>query len=309
VDRRPRLLTAVALGVMAACGSACAGDNGGSSSTPAQTTAIHAVPPTSPSSTATSETVLTPTTVAVAPVAADSPAGLAAQITEAERAIRNPSTAAADLARAGQTQQLVYGRLSVREEWQTEVRALVPSDVQPLVEANLRAVTDLARQAAADVAAHGGASTEPPDWRIVAPPPPTELLAEYRAAEAATGVPWQYLAAIHFVETRMGRIQGNSIAGAQGPMQFIPSTWEIYGEGGDINNTHDAILAAARLLRTNGAPSDMASALYSYNPSNRYVRAVSVYAEQIMADERAYLGYYHWQVYFGSRLLPEGYGT
>ena len=143
----------------------------------------------------------------------------------------------------------------------------------------------------------------------MAPLPAAELLAEYRAAEAATGVPWQYLAAVHFVETRMGRIRGNSVAGAQGPMQFIPSTWEIYGAGGDINDTHDAILAAARLLRANGAPSDMASALYAYNPSRRYVRAVTSYAEQMMADERAYLGYYHWQVYYGGRLLPEGYGS
>ena len=32
-------------------------------------------------------------------------------------------------------------------------------------------------------------------------------------------------------------------------------------------------------------------------------------AEQIRNDERVYLGYYHWQVYFGSRLLPEGFGS
>ena len=253
--------------------------------------------------------MVTSTTIAGPPVAAETPAGLAAQITDAERAIRNPSTPTAGLARAGHTQQVVYGRLSVREEWQAEVLALVPADLQPPVDANLRAVTDLARQAAADVAAHGGPTRELPDWRIVSPPPPDELLAEYRSAEAATGAPWQYLAAIHFVETRMGRIRGNSVAGAQGPMQFIPTTWEIYGEGGDINNTHDAIHAAARMLRRNGAPSDMASALYSYNPSNRYVRAVSIYADLIRADERVYLGYYHWQVYFGSRLLPEGYGS
>ena len=213
------------------------------------------------------------------------------------------------LARAGHTQQVVYGRLSVREEWQAEVLGLVPSDLQPIVDANIRAVTDLARQASADAAAHGGSSGQLPDWRIVTPPPPGELLAEYRSAEAATGVPWQYLAAIHFVETRMGRIRGTSVAGAQGPMQFIPTTWDIYGEGGDINNTHDAIHAAARMLRANGAPSNMTSALYSYNPSNRYVRAITLYAEQIAADERAYLGYYHWQVYFGSRLLPEGFGS
>jgi hypothetical protein len=267
--------------------------------TPApSTTAV----PTTPAPTTT-------TTAAGPPVAADSPAGLAAQITEVERSIRNPSTPDAVLARAGHTQQLAYRRLAARTEWQAEVLTLLPPDIGPVVDANLQAATDLTRQASADAAANGGGTTELPDWRIVTPPPPAELLAEYRSAEAATGAPWEFLAAIHFVETRMGRIRGNSVAGAQGPMQFIPTTWDIYGEGGDINNTHDAIHAAARMLANNGAPSNMATALYSYNPSNRYVRAVSIYAEQIRNDERAYLGYYHWQVYFGSRLLPEGFGS
>jgi membrane-bound lytic murein transglycosylase B len=36
-------------------------------------------------------------------------------------------------------------------------------------------------------------------------------------------------------------------------MQFLPSTWRRYGHGGDIQATADAILAAARLLRANGA--------------------------------------------------------
>jgi membrane-bound lytic murein transglycosylase B len=106
----------------------------------------------------------------------------------------------------------------------------------------------------------------------------------------------------------MGRIRGTSTAGAQGPMQFLPSTWDIYGEGGDINSNHDAILAAGRLLQDRGAPDDMGAALYAYNPSPRYVRAVTVHAEQIRAEPRTYLGYYHWQVYYGETLLPEGWG-
>jgi membrane-bound lytic murein transglycosylase B len=146
-----------------------------------------------------------------------------------------------------------------------------------------------------------------PRWRIVAPPPAGQLLAAYRAAEAEQAVPWEYLAAIHLVETRMGRIRGTSSAGAQGPMQFLPSTWKRYGRGGDIQATDDAIGAAARLLDANGAPADMAAALYAYNPSRRYVRAVSAYARQIRANPRAYLGYYHWQVFYGDTLLPEGY--
>lgn len=308
MDRRARWFISGALSLAAACGSSGSGDRAGVSRV-TEGTRVDGTVRTDTSTTATTTAVTTSTTVAGPPVAADSPAGLAAQLTEAERAIRNPSLPASALARAGQTQQVGYARLSVREVWQAEVLALVPPDIQPIVDANTRAASDLARQTSADAAAQGGPSRELPDWRIVTPPPPEELLAEYRSAEAATGAPWQYLAAIHFVETRMGRIRGNSSAGAQGPMQFIPTTWDIYGDGGDINNTHDAIHAAARMLRANGAPSNMTSALYSYNQSNRYVRAVTLYAEQIAADERAYLGYYHWQVYFGSRLLPEGFGA
>jgi hypothetical protein len=51
----------------------------------------------------------------------------------------------------------------------------------------------------------------------------------------------------------------------------------------------------------------MAAALYAYNPSRRYVRAVRAYASQLRANRRAYLGYYHWQVFYGDTLLPEGY--
>jgi membrane-bound lytic murein transglycosylase B len=108
----------------------------------------------------------------------------------------------------------------------------------------------------------------------------------------------------------MGRIRGTSIAGAQGPMQFMPATWAMYGKG-DINDTRDAILAAARYLRAGGAPNNMSRALYSYNPSDRYVRAVSTYAEVMVSDPDAYWRYYHWQVYFltknGDTLLPIGY--
>ena len=81
----------------------------------------------------------------------------------------------------------------------------------------------------------------------------------------------------------MGRIRGISTAGARGPMQFLPTTWDLYGEGGDINDPRDAILAAARLLRANGAPGDMGRAVWHYNPSSSYVGAVTRYAKAIGA--------------------------
>jgi membrane-bound lytic murein transglycosylase B len=124
-------------------------------------------------------------------------------------------------------------------------------------------------------------------------------------------VHWTYLAAINLVETRMGRIRGVSSAGAQGPMQFLPSTWDIYGAGGDINDPRDAIHAAARLLRANGAPGDMANALWHYNPSDSYVGAVSEYAAIMRRSAARYRGYWHWRVLYrharGTYLLPRGY--
>nr|MBA2624757.1 lytic transglycosylase domain-containing protein [Acidimicrobiia bacterium] len=142
---------------------------------------------------------------------------------------------------------------------------------------------------------------ELPAWRIRRPAPPDVLRSHYDEAEAATGVPWPYLAAIHLVETRMSRIDGLSSAGAQGPMQFLPSTWAIYGEG-DIEDDRDAILGAARFLAASGAPGDLAGALYRYNPTPRYVRAVTAYAERIRADERAFLGYHGWEVRYRTTL-------
>jgi len=147
-------------------------------------------------------------------------------------------------------------------------------------------------------------------WRIVDPAPLDDLARFYREAETEFGVPWSYLASIHLVETRMGRIRGTSVAGAQGPMQFMPGTWAAYGEG-DVNSDRDAIRAAARYLKANGAPANMPNALFRYNNSQRYVRAVTAYAEVMRAEPDAYRGYYGWQVYYqtayGTYLLPVGW--
>ncbi|NUS52956.1 MAG: lytic transglycosylase domain-containing protein, partial [Nocardioidaceae bacterium] len=150
-----------------------------------------------------------------------------------------------------------------------------------------------------------------PRWRVVTPAPAAELLRAYRLAERRTGVPWEYVAAINLVETRMGRIRGVSTAGARGPMQFLPATWRLYGAGGDIDDPRDAILAAARLLRANGAPRDLAGALFHYNPAPEYVRAVTAHARVLRRWPGAYRGYWHWRVLFsradGTYVLPVGY--
>jgi hypothetical protein len=151
-----------------------------------------------------------------------------------------------------------------------------------------------------------------PQWQILVPEPAATLRAYYDEGEATYGIPWEFLASIHFVETRMGRIHGLSSAGAQGPMQFIPDTWAAYGEG-DINNNHDAILAAARYLEANNASTDIDGALFRYNNDERYVAAIKAYASVMMANPGAYDGYYHWQVFYasadGTFLLPEGWSA
>jgi soluble lytic murein transglycosylase-like protein len=126
-------------------------------------------------------------------------------------------------------------------------------------------------------------------------PPFADLVDFYDEAERRLGVGANYLAAIHLVETKFGRVVNNSVAGAQGPMQFIPSTWAIYGHGGNIRDPHDAILAAARLLRANGAPRRYGPALRAYNPSGLYVEAVTQYARLVAADSYALYFLYTWE--------------
>jgi membrane-bound lytic murein transglycosylase B len=224
---------------------------------------------------------------------------LAAQLTRAETAIRDPATPAGKLPALGRSQQRAYRALIRHPRLVPKVLAQLPPTLRRTVKANLLAGRELRKL--------NRPARRLPRWRILTPAPAGQLLAAYRTAQAKLAVPWEYLAAIHLVETRMGRIRGTSSAGAKGPMQFLPSTWTRYGRGGDIQATGDAILAAARLLHANGAPTDMAAALYAYNPSRRYVRAVSAYASQLRANQRAFLGYYHWQVFYGDTLLPEGY--
>ena len=234
-----------------------------------------------------------------------SPEATAATLTRVERGLRSDDRDPGRVQALGWEQQLAYRQLSNHADWVAPTLAALPTDVAPWVQANLDASSALSSLTPPQ--------TQLPDWTILTPPPPDTLRAYYAEGEAQTGIPWAYLAAIHFLETRMGRIRGNSSAGAQGPMQFIPSSWAAYGAGGDVNDNHDAILAAARYLKAAGGPGDMAKAIFAYNHDSGYVTAVESYARNLLADPRAYDGYYHWQVYYrtvdGAVLLPEGYTT
>jgi membrane-bound lytic murein transglycosylase B len=122
------------------------------------------------------------------------------------------------------------------------------------------------------------------------------LRAWYSEAQRRSGIAWQLLAAVNYVESDFGRMRESSVAGAQGPMQFMPSTWASYGRG-DIHDPHQAILAAARFLRAAGGDRDERAALYRYNPSAAYVDAVRRYAGRIRRDPGAF------RVFYARRLI------
>ena len=231
-------------------------------------------------------------------------ATLADQLHRAAATVRTEDPASPEARRAAEFQQLAARAL-----------ATAPAGVRRRVLTRLQPRTARVTRSDVRAAALLDALNEPqqrlPRWRIVAPLAEVRLLGYYRRAQRRTGVPWTTLAAVHLVETRMGRIRGTSTAGARGPMQFLPSTWDLYGAGGDINDPRDAILAAARLLRHHGAPGDLAEALWHYNPSANYVGAVLEYARTMRRSPAAYSAYWHWRVLYrqtrGTYLLPVGY--
>jgi len=285
-----KLAVALALVVASAC----------SSGAPHRATG----PPKTSTPTTGATTTAPPTTTTTVGFAVPTSATEAAQrLDAAETTIHDPAVADDDprLLAAGHTEQVIVRVYVDHPDWVSAVparwRATVADDA-----------------AAADVLRGLVANPKPtlPAWTIHHPRPISELRRDYDAAQARWGVPWQYLAAVHFVESKMGRIAGSSSAGAQGPMQFLPSTWAAYGTG-DIHDDHDAILGAAHYLAANGAPARMHDALFHYNRSELYVTAITRYAQRMQADPLAYRGYWGWQVYYSTTLgavwLREGWSS
>jgi hypothetical protein len=195
-------------------------------------------------------------------------------------------------------QQRIYQVLAGRADRREATIGALPPGLRP-------AALDIAEAGASLRAGLGRITFDGPiTMRTRAPLPPDDLLAIYRKAGRRFGVPWNLLAAINFVETKFGRVVSSSWAGAQGPMQFIPSTWAAYGMGGDIHDTHDAILGAANYLRANGAPEHTYGAVFAYNPVRWYVDAILRYARRMRRDPDAFYAFYNWQVFVRLRSGP-----
>ncbi len=293
-----RIVAAIALAALAVAGCSADPELSDTTRSPNSTVATTVAPAS------TQPAVTTTTTPSTAKITGDlSAADIANQLTAAEQA------AAAGDGTGGVRQQLLYRYLSAHPELDEGVLAAVGDDVRPFVERIVRA-----RQLGQARSAANPSSTPPsatlPAWTIVDPLPQDELLGYYREAEAATGIAWYWLAAIHLQETRMGRILGESSAGAVGPMQFLPTTWEQCCTG-DPLIPRDAIIGAATYLVQGGGPDDMQAALYEYNPNDTYVATVTAFAENMRDSPQRFAAYRAWQVFYGTSAgtirLPVGF--
>jgi Transglycosylase SLT domain len=125
---------------------------------------------------------------------------------------------------------------------------------------------------------------------------PTSYLQLFQASAAdyCPGLSWTVLAAIAQIESDDGQNDGPSSAGALGPMQFLPSTWAVwgidaFGETGppDVMNPYDAVPSAARMLCADGAAGGgaaLSDAIFDYNHADWYVSEVLALAAEYAAD-------------------------
>jgi hypothetical protein len=143
------------------------------------------------------------------------------------------------------------------------------------------------RGASSSLAAQGSAPSSAAQAQI-----PAAYLRLYQQAAQRYGLDWAILAGIGRVEcdhgrdpdpacTREGAVNS---AGAGGPMQFLASTWAVYGVDGEGDgridrwDPADAIFGAAHYLRASGAPADYEKAILAYNHAGWYVAEVERWA-------------------------------
>jgi len=137
----------------------------------------------------------------------------------------------------------------------------------------------------------------PVDTKVPAGRPTTYIqLFQESAADYCPGLSWTVLAAIGQIESADGQNMGPSTAGALGPMQFLPSTWALWGIDGfgdtgppDIMNPFDAVPSAARLLCADGATDGgqgLRQAIFDYNHADWYVDEVLTLAAEYASEFR-----------------------
>ena len=200
-----------------------------------------------------------------------------------EAAIEERRAAAADLSRRKQALDESIARLGASKA-QTEAR------LHRLKAAERARILESAPATGWGVAGRGyelEIAREDIVARAVDPIPKKEYIKLYKktARDYGFGPDWYILAAVGKVESNHGENMGPSSAGAMGPMQFLPSTWETSGVDGNgdgvanIMDPEDSIPAAAGYLKDGGAPRDWYRALYSYNHADWYVKKVLAVAE------------------------------
>lgn len=117
---------------------------------------------------------------------------------------------------------------------------------------------------------------------------PTEYIPYYKQAGDKYGIDWTVLAAIHDIETNFSTLKVMvSSVGAIGHMQFMPSTFAIYGVDGDGDGKRsaysliDSIYSAANYLYRSGYKNDVRKAIWNYNHADWYVNEVLETAQRI----------------------------
>jgi membrane-bound lytic murein transglycosylase B len=212
-----------------------------------------------------------------------SPPAVVRHLRADERALQT-ATGAAFVA-AARDRQVVIRSLARRGNQAAAVVRLAPGERD-----DVAVRRDLDKLSAESPAQVGGVSVGPARHA-------GRLLSFYREAQRRFRIRWELLAAINFVESDFGRARTTAKADAQGPMQFEPATWRAYGMGGDVNDEHDAVLAAANLLAANGGRTNERAALRHYNRSPLYWDAVLHLAHRMAAVPFAFREYYAWKLY------------
>ncbi|HLH28270.1 MAG TPA: NlpC/P60 family protein [Acidimicrobiales bacterium] len=130
--------------------------------------------------------------------------------------------------------------------------------------------------------------------------PPAWVDLEQRAATTCPGLPWSVLGAVGTVESESGQSSapgvssGANAAGAEGPFQFEPATFDAYatvGPGGAVPPSPydlvDAAYTAAAMLCANGggSPATLRDALLAYDHSAAYAQSVLALSVAFAADD------------------------